>query len=50
MSYEQVTAKFEDCVTFAKGRSANAKSIIQMVASLENVQDTRALPPLCAKS
>jgi hypothetical protein len=49
-AHEQVTAKFEECATFAKGRGANAKSIIAMVASLESVQDTRALALLCAKS
>jgi hypothetical protein len=50
MSYEEVTAKLEDCAAFAKGRSANAKSIIAMVASLENVRDTHALALLCAKN
>jgi 2-methylcitrate dehydratase PrpD len=50
MSYEQVAAKFEDCAAFAKWSSAKAKSIIAMVASLENLQDARALALLCAKS
>lgn len=49
MSYEDVASKFKDCATFAKWPSDKAKSIIAMVAKLEDLPDIRALTRLCSK-
>jgi hypothetical protein len=50
MSYDEVAAKFEDCAQFAKWPAADTKSIISMVAKLEEIPDVRDLALLLAKS
>jgi 2-methylcitrate dehydratase PrpD len=49
MSWDEVAAKFEDCARFANWPAAKTKSIVAMVAKLEEVQDIRKLTELCSR-
>lgn len=46
MSFEEVAAKFLDCAAFAKVPAQKAKSIVQLVAKLEEVADLKTLTAL----
>ncbi len=48
MSYDEVAAKFTDCLSFAKWPIGKGKRIVEMVRGLEDVADLRALTALCA--
>jgi 2-methylcitrate dehydratase PrpD len=48
MTYDEVAAKFMDCVSFAKWPRARAKQIVTMVRRLEEITDVRALTALCS--
>lgn len=50
MSFEEETAKFLDCAAYAKWPLDQARSIVNMVRSIENVTDVRALTALCARA
>ena len=50
MSYDEVAAKFTDCVSFAKWPMGKAKQIVEMVRGLEYLDDVRELTALCAKA
>ncbi len=47
MSFEEVSAKFLDCATFAKWPDEKAKGIIETVRKLEDLTDSRKLTALC---
>jgi 2-methylcitrate dehydratase PrpD len=46
MSFEDVTEKFLDCAAFAKWPASKAKSVVEIVRSIENVPDMRQLTAL----
>ena len=46
MSYDEVAAKFHECMDFAKWPSQKAKAVIEMVRGLENVSNVSALTAL----
>ena len=48
MSFDEVAAKFQECVDFAKWPSQKAKAIVEMVRGLENVPNVSALTALLA--
>lgn len=48
MSYDEVAAKFTDCVSFAKWPANKAKAIVATVRRLEEVKNVRDLTGLCA--
>jgi 2-methylcitrate dehydratase PrpD len=49
MSYDEVAAKFMDCVSFARWPQGKAKQIVTMVRRLEDLNDVRALTALCSR-
>jgi 2-methylcitrate dehydratase PrpD len=49
MSWEEVAVKFEDCARFVNWPAAKTKSIVAVVAELEEVRDIRKLTELCSK-
>jgi 2-methylcitrate dehydratase PrpD len=48
MSYDEVAEKFQGCAEYAQWPADRTRKIIDMVRSLESVQDMRSLTQLCA--
>lgn len=48
MSYDEVAEKFQGCAEFAQWPADRTRKIIDMVRSLETLQDMRTLTQLCA--
>jgi 2-methylcitrate dehydratase PrpD len=48
MSYDEVAEKFQGCAEFAQWPADRTRKIIEMVRSLETLQDMRTLTQLCA--
>ena len=49
MTYDEVAEKFRGCAEFAEWPISKANQLVEMVRSLEDVQDVRALSSLCSK-
>ena len=50
MSFAEEAAKFMDCAAYARWPIEKARSIVDMVASIEKVGDVRALTALCVRA
>ena len=48
MSYEEVARKFLDCTRFGRPQWTGAEGLVEVVATLENVEDAGKLVSLCA--
>jgi 2-methylcitrate dehydratase PrpD len=48
MSYDEVAEKFQGCAEFAQWPADRTRKIIEIVRSLETLQDMRTLTQLCA--
>jgi 2-methylcitrate dehydratase PrpD len=50
MSYDEVAEKFHGCADFARWPAARARKIVELVRTLEEIEDMRTLTELCGAS